>query len=81
MLTLYVKTGCLYCAKVLETLEGLGVAFETKNVAEPEVMADLVARGGKSQVPYLVDAERRVEMYESEDIIRYLENYYTASAK
>lgn len=81
MLTLYVKTGCPYCRKVLDELQNLGVAFEEKNIADAAVAADLVARGGKRQVPYLVDPERGVEMYESMDIIDYLNEYYAASAK
>lgn len=73
MLTLYVKTGCPYCAIVLHALDELDVPFEEKNIADEDVAAELVERGGKRQVPYLVDAERGVEMYESADIVEYLE--------
>lgn len=76
MLTLYVKTGCPYCLKVLDTLEELGVPFEEKNIADDAVAAELVARGGKRQVPYLVDDENDVEMYESADISTYLRERY-----
>ncbi len=34
MLTLYVKTGCPYCAKVLAAGEELGFEFNLKNVAD-----------------------------------------------
>lgn len=36
----------------------------------------LIARGGKRQVPYLVDEERGVEMYESDDIVAHLQTHY-----
>ena len=72
MLTLYVKTGCPYCLKVLATGKELGLSFEEKNIADPAVAAELVSRGGKRQVPYLIDSERGTEMYESEDIDAYL---------
>lgn len=76
MLTLYVKTGCPYCAKVLETGRELGVTFDEKNIADDKVAEELIARGGKRQVPYLVDTERNVEMYESADIAEYLREHY-----
>jgi len=72
MLTLYVRTGCPYCGKVLREAEEMGVTFILKNISEPEIAAELVARGGKQQVPYLVDEANDKEMYESEDIIAYL---------
>ncbi len=76
MLTLYVKTGCPFCARVLATGQELGIDFDQKNIADDAVAAELVARGGKRQVPYLVDSERGVEMYESADIDAYLRAQY-----
>ena len=76
MLTLYVKTGCPYCIKVLNTGTELGIVFDEKNIADDAVANELIKRGGKRQVPYLVDNERNIEMYESADIDAYLrENY------
>lgn len=77
MLTLYVKTGCPFCHKVLDAGTELGVLFEEKNIADDAVATELVARGGKRQVPYLVDSERGVEMYESDDIVVYLREHYS----
>ncbi len=77
MLTLYVKTGCPFCEKVLNASEELGVSFDLKSIADDAVAAELVARGGKRQVPYLIDSERGVEMYESGDIVAYLREHYT----
>jgi glutaredoxin len=72
MLTLYVKTGCPYCAKVHAAAKELGIEFDERNIASDEVSEELIKRGGKRQVPYLVDADAGVEMYESDDIIAYL---------
>ena len=76
MLTLYIKTGCPWCRKVLNTGEELGIAFEEKNIADDSVAEELIKRGGKRQVPYLVDSERNIEMYESADIDAYLRAQY-----
>lgn len=77
MLTLYVKTGCPFCHRVLVAGEELGITFEEKNIADDAVAAELILRGGKRQVPYLVDTDRAVEMYESDDIIEYLKEHYS----
>jgi glutaredoxin len=76
MLTLYVKTGCPYCAVALKKVEDLGLTINEKNIADQGVADELVAKGGKRQVPYLVDDEHGVEMYESSDIAAYLEKTY-----
>ncbi len=72
MLTLYVKTGCPFCIKVLEAGRKLGIAFEEKNIADAKILEELIEKGGKQQVPYLVDDATGVEMYESEDIVCYV---------
>ena len=76
MLTLYVKTGCPYCAKVLRTVDALKLEVIYKNRDQEGVIDELVEQGGKSQFPYLVDDERDVEMYESDDIVAYLREHY-----
>lgn len=80
MMTLYIKTGCPYCEKVLEAAARLGLSFEEKNIADPAIAAELVAKGGKRQVPYLVDSEHDVSMYESDDIVDYIRERETNSA-
>ena len=80
MLTLYVKTGCPYCHRVLEVVEKLGLEVEQKNIGDDIVASDLIARGGKRQVPYLIDSAKNIEMYESEDIMEYLEKTYPKTA-
>lgn len=76
MLTLYVKTGCPFCAKVLDRVGELNLVVEEKNIADETVAEELVSRGGKRMVPYLVDSDRGVEMYESDDIVNYLNEHY-----
>lgn len=76
MLSLYIKTGCPFCAAVLHKVDELGLSIEEKNIADETVLKELIARGGKRQVPYLVDTKRNVEMYESGDIVEYLDSYY-----
>lgn len=77
---LYVKSGCAFCARVLAQAELLGVELELKNIADEGVAEELVARGGMQQVPYLVDEEKGVEMYESDAIVAYLNERFSAAA-
>ena len=73
-LELYVRDECPFCHKVLEVAEGMHITFTEHNIGDPAVAAELIARGGKQQVPYLVDTETGIEMYESDDIIEYLKD-------
>ena len=76
MLTLYVETGCAFSQKVLDMGEALGLEFNLKNIAEPGVTEELIERGGRKQLPFLVDDENDVEMYDSQDIVQYLAEHY-----
>lgn len=77
MLTLYYKPSCPFCQRVLQMAENFNVEFDLKDISEDEALAtELIEKGGQRQVPYLVDSEKEVAMYESNDIIDYLrENY------
>ena len=69
-LTLFYKPACPYCQKVLAYMEEQDIACEMKDTCTPGVTDELVAIGGKAQVPCLIiDGE---PMYESDDIIQYL---------
>lgn len=77
MLTLYYKPTCPYSQLVLGEAEELGVQFRLKDISSDETFAEeLIAAGGKRQVPYLVDDEQNVSMYESRDIVEYLKEHY-----
>ncbi len=71
MITLFLKTGCPYCARVLATTNARNIPFTEKNIADEAVVEELIALGGKRQVPFIVDGDTM--MYESQDIVDYLE--------
>lgn len=74
MYTLYMKPTCPYCQKVMRHAEEKGIALNYKDIiADESVAEELIARGGKRQVPYLVDEETGTEMYESDAIMQYLD--------
>ena len=77
MLTLYYRPTCPFCQRVLGEVEDMGLRMDLKDISsDPLLRAELIERGGKQQVPYLVDSETAVEMYESADIIDYLMHTY-----
>jgi len=75
---LYYFGACPYCLVVRLALWWLGIKIPLKDVLlHPDNNADLVAGGGKSQVPCLRIEKENGEvqwMYESIDIIRYLKS-------
>lgn len=85
MLKLYQSEGCPHCAKVRDKLSELGVSYIVHNPRLPgdvggdvtnEVTYDELKAGGADQIPYVVDTARGVTMYESDDIVDYLETHY-----
>ena len=82
LLELWDFEACPYCRKVREVLSELDLDYLTHPVAPGSPRrAELVRRGGKQQVPYLVDPNTGAEMYESDDIIGYLNATYGAGAR
>lgn len=82
MLTLYYKPTCPYCQHVLGEAEDMGVQFRLKDVdSDPSLYEELIEQGGKHQVPFLIDSERGVKLYESENIIAYLKEHYAGREK
>lgn len=75
-LILYIKEGCPFCEKVEAFADEAGIPLMFRDIAEPAYREELLEVGGKVQVPFLVDEARGVAMYESEDIIAYLEEHY-----
>lgn len=72
MLILYYRPTCPFSKKVLAAAKEIGVGLEVRDIGHGIHCGELKRRGGKQQVPYLVDQAHGVEMYESEDIIAYL---------
>ena len=76
MLTLYYRPTCSYCQDVLGEAETFGVSIRLKDISSDAALAsELMEHGGKRQVPFLVDSEKGIKMYESEDIIDYIKAY------
>ena len=73
VITLYTMPFCPYCAKVKNRIDELAIPYEEKSIENDENLAALLGKGGKRQVPFMVDGERGVSMYESDDIISYFE--------
>jgi glutathione S-transferase len=76
-ITLYNMEGSPYCRKVREALSELDLEHVVRNVPKGSPQrAELQKRGGKVQVPYIIDPNTGKEMYESDDIVAYLEAQY-----
>lgn len=81
MLILYYNPTCPFCQRVLQTAENLGVEFDLRDIiAEEKYAEELEAKGGERQVPFLIDEEKGVSMYESSDIIDYIRENRTSEA-
>ena len=74
-LILYHYNECSYCAKVRNFIKEKNISIPTKNIREnPAYREELITLGGKAQVPCLVIDGKA--LYESEDIIRWLAEYF-----
>lgn len=83
MLELYQAEGCPYCENVREKLTEIGQSVVLHNprtaggaVRNEQTHSELMSVGGEDQIPFLVDTDRNVTLYESEDIVEYLEKHY-----
>ncbi|MEE8580093.1 MAG: glutathione S-transferase N-terminal domain-containing protein [Myxococcota bacterium] len=79
-LELYEFEGCPYCRKVREglTILDLDAIIHPCPKGGPRYREEVKRRGGKYQFPYLVDPNTGKEMYESDEILRYLFAQYGA---
>lgn len=73
MLLLYKMEGCPYCDKVIKHLNEQGVAYRVLDVSDPVNMDELLHLGGEDQVPFFVDTDHNIKMYESEKIMEYVD--------
>ncbi|KAL0488230.1 glutaredoxin [Acrasis kona] len=78
LIEFFEKEACPFCRKVRETMSMLDIDALVKPCPRggERFRKELIERGGKEMVPYLVDPNTNTVMYESEDIIRYLFNQY-----
>jgi glutaredoxin len=83
-LALYHSPSCLYCLRVRHAIDRLAIDIELLNTDnDAEARRALVAGGGRPTVPCLRiddDDGRRRWMYESRDIIAYLERRFAEPA-
>lgn len=78
MLHLYYKPTCPFCQRVIQANEQIGADLQLLDVStNDDLREELIAKGGKRQVPFLVDDERDEQLYESDDIIQYLTTHYS----
>src|SRR5439155_6132117 len=79
-LELYEFEACPFCRKAREALTTLDLEAFVYPCPKraPRFRAEVKRRGGKEQFPYLVDPNTATEMYESDDIVRYLFEKYGA---
>lgn len=71
---LYEFEGCPFCRKVREALTILDLDADIRPCPKrgPRYREELIERGGKAMFPYLIDPNTGKEMYESDDIVKYL---------
>jgi glutathione S-transferase len=75
---LYKYDSCPFCRRVLRFLEGSNVQVTLRDIhRDPGAMQELMKGGGRTMVPCLrIDRDSGTEwMYESLDIIAYLESH------
>ena len=72
MFDLYIMESCPYCKRVMSFMDEKGIKYNKIDISEKIAEDTLIQIGGKRQVPFIVDKDRNIQMYESLDIIEYL---------
>ena len=72
MLELFILENCPYCIKVMNFMDEKEIEYTKIDIKNKDSENSLIQIGGKRQVPFLVDTDRNIQMYESNDIIEYL---------
>ncbi len=81
MLTLYVIQDCLFCRRVMNKINELGLVgnkdYQKIDASYGSEARDFViSKGGASQVPFMIDGD--VQMYESEAIKNYITQKFSS---
>ena len=71
MLELFILETCPYCKKVMAYFDENNVKYKKIDISNKENEESLIRIGGKRQVPFMIDKDRNIQMYESNDIIEY----------
>ncbi len=78
MIILFHKEECPFCLKVRQYMSDHYISYTS--VVSPKGAPSrkiLLKLGGKEQVPFLVDTDKGEMMYESSDIVAYLQKNYS----
>lgn len=73
MLELFSMDSCPYCRKVKDYFKAHNIQYVERDVNNPENAMELMKLGGKPQVPFLVNRDKNVYLYDSDHIIKYVE--------
>ena len=73
MLELFSMDSCPYCRKVKEFFQTHNIKFVERDVTNPENAMELMKLGGKAQVPFLAVKDKNIYIYNSDDIIKYVQ--------
>jgi len=81
-LSLYQFYACPFCLKTRRAFKRLGLNIETRNAQKGLDRAELLAEGGAIKVPCLRidDGKEIIWLYESSEIIQYLEQRFDESS-
>lgn len=72
MIELFILEQCPYCKKVMAYMDENRIKYKKIDISDKASEDALIQLGGKRQVPFMVDKDRNVQMYESNDIIEYV---------
>lgn len=79
--SMYQLNACPFCVKVRRTIKRHSLMIELRDIKQENHLSDLVEQGGKRTVPCLridnADGDS-TWLYESNDIIKYLDNVANA---
>ena len=68
MFDLFILETCPYCKKVMKYFDEKNISYNKIDISNKESEESLIKR----QVPFLIDRDRNIQMYESNDIIEYI---------
>lgn len=71
MIELFILESCPYCQKVMTYFDENNVKYKKIDIKDKSAEEALIQLGGKRQVPFMLDKDRNIQMYESNDIIEY----------
>lgn len=74
MFDLYILDKCPYCKKVMTYMDEHGIKYHKFDTSNSDNALKLLNLGGKDQVPFLHNEETDEKIYESDEIIAYLDN-------